>query len=95
MVITLLATRLDAGHSDGHMDPRVLDVLSNGDRSCDVDEAAADLGEHEVSTDERDLGVVGIDRPSPRCRQQGSTDKAGWTRGFHLTQLPEDRATSG
>jgi hypothetical protein len=67
----------DGRHVDHHVDARVAEILGDGDRAGDAGQPAADLGDHEVTPDERHVGVAGVEIPDAGDGQHRAVDDAG------------------
>jgi hypothetical protein len=73
---TWLAARIHRGHIDGDLDRCVTGLVSHPDHPGQAGEPAADLGQHEVTADEGQLGVARVDLPPVSGRKVGPVGEA-------------------
>src|SRR5262245_14565824 len=81
VVVTRLVARAHRTRVDLDLESRLGEVVGERDRAGDTGEPAANLGEHEVASDERDLGVARVDRPNPGGGQVDAVERTG---GCHV-----------
>src|SRR6266704_2758176 len=89
---------LHRGHVDGDRDSAVARRLRHLDHPGQAGEPAADLGQHEVTADEGEFGVAGVDLPPAGRRELGSVRDPGDGRtalglGHEILQLEKSVRT--